>query len=101
MFGISAFSQTPFSSLAAGGVQFANASITATATVTVTTSGSLVFGNAVINGRNDYQPKVRSILSTYGNEVITSLNHGDDNHHRVTFLFNASLRIVQLFLLLT
>ena len=30
------------------------------------------YGNAVINGRNDYPPKVRSILSTYGNEIITS-----------------------------
>jgi hypothetical protein len=30
------------------------------------------YGNAIINGRNDYPPKVRSILSTYGNEIITS-----------------------------
>ena len=30
------------------------------------------YGNAIINGRNDYPPKVRSILSTYGNEIISS-----------------------------
>jgi len=31
------------------------------------------YANVVINGRNDYPPKVRNILSKYGNNTITSM----------------------------
>jgi len=35
------------------------------------------------------------------NEVIASLSHLDDIHHRVTFIFNVSMLIIELFLPLT
>ena len=35
------------------------------------------------------------------NEVIASLNHSGDIHHRATFLFRVSMLIIELFLLLT
>jgi hypothetical protein len=48
MFGISAYSQSPFSSLAAGGIQEGYASITATATVTTSTVS--VSGTSTVSG---------------------------------------------------
>ena len=49
MFGISAYSAAPYSSIA-GSIKFGIAPITSSATVTVTTSGQLVYGIGVISG---------------------------------------------------
>jgi len=53
MFGISAFSQSPYSSLA-GGTLLGVAVIAATATVTVVTVGTPVFGTAGISGTGTF-----------------------------------------------
>jgi len=53
MFGISAYSEAPYSSLASG-VRAGVASITGSATVTATSYGQFIYGKGVISGTGNF-----------------------------------------------